>query len=282
MARKKKGGHGGGHGWFVTFADLMGLMMSFFVMVAAYSSQDKVKMQQLAGSMREAFGQQPDPRLAGMLEIGGLPTRTHPRYLSPISGPDSSGAQIDAEGARTQGPANVRSDGERTPSERDRAFSTAAATLRQAWQALPEVAALSQNILLADTPEGLAIQIVDEDGRAMFPEGSRYPYERTRLALQALGPVLARLPNQVSITGHTAAVPAGRSSISPWDLSAERANTVRRILMESGLASDRISGVTGRADAEPLMPANPAATANSRVTILLQHRAPPVPAGMRP
>ncbi len=57
MAKKKRGGHGG-HGWFVTFADLMALLMSFFVMVAAYSSQDKAKMEVVAGSFREAFGTQ--------------------------------------------------------------------------------------------------------------------------------------------------------------------------------------------------------------------------------
>jgi chemotaxis protein MotB len=54
MARKK--GHAGGHGWFVTFADLMALLMSFFVMLVAMSSSNKEKMQIVAGSMREAFG----------------------------------------------------------------------------------------------------------------------------------------------------------------------------------------------------------------------------------
>ena len=56
MVRKKGGGHGGGHGWYVTFADLMALLMSFFVMVAAYSTQDQKKLQLVAGSMRDAFG----------------------------------------------------------------------------------------------------------------------------------------------------------------------------------------------------------------------------------
>src|SRR5262245_17184129 len=85
MARKKGGGHGG-HGWFVTFADLMALLMSFFVMVAAYSTQDKQKLQIVAGSMREAFGNQPDVRLSGIVEVDGIPTKTHIKnaYVKPI------------------------------------------------------------------------------------------------------------------------------------------------------------------------------------------------------
>ena len=78
MARRKDGGHGGGHGWFVTFADLMGLMMSFFVMLVAFSNQDATKAQMLAGSMRDAFGVQPVPTLrSGISEVQGLFTRSH-------------------------------------------------------------------------------------------------------------------------------------------------------------------------------------------------------------
>ena len=63
MARKKKhDGHAGGHGWFVTFADLMGLLMSFFVMLCAFSTQDQQKLKIVAGSMREAFGVQNEAR----------------------------------------------------------------------------------------------------------------------------------------------------------------------------------------------------------------------------
>ena len=67
MAKKKRGdAHGGGHGWFVTFADLMGLMMSFFVMLVAFSNQDQQKLKIVAGSMREAFGVQTESRFSGI------------------------------------------------------------------------------------------------------------------------------------------------------------------------------------------------------------------------
>ena len=76
MAKKKRGGHGGGgHGWFVTFADLMGLLVAFFVMLVAFSTQDQPKLQIVAGSMRDAFGVQDKIRYSGVVEVDGLPTR---------------------------------------------------------------------------------------------------------------------------------------------------------------------------------------------------------------
>jgi len=75
MARRKEAAHGGGHGWFVTFADLMGLLVAFFVMLVASSTQDKQKLQIVAGSMRDAFGVQDHVRYSGIVEMNGLPTR---------------------------------------------------------------------------------------------------------------------------------------------------------------------------------------------------------------
>ncbi len=89
MARRKEA-HGGGHGWFVTFADLMGLLVSFFVMLVAFSSQDSKKMARVAGSMRDAFGVQRDARFSGLLEGDGLPTRSVLKNAAQIPPEDSS------------------------------------------------------------------------------------------------------------------------------------------------------------------------------------------------
>src|ERR1700761_5843963 len=98
MARKKEA-HGGGHGWFVTFADLMGLLVSFFVMLVAFSSQDSQKVAALSGSMRDAFGVQDRVRFSGVLEVDGLTTRTYiknaahipPEFSSVTPTPDEKG-----------------------------------------------------------------------------------------------------------------------------------------------------------------------------------------------
>src|SRR6476659_4957434 len=85
MARRKDAGHGGGHGWFVTFADLMGLLVSFFVMLVAFSTQDQAKLQVVAGSMRDAFGVQDRVRYSGVIEIQGPPTRSRLKNVAPIT-----------------------------------------------------------------------------------------------------------------------------------------------------------------------------------------------------
>src|ERR1700692_111723 len=90
MARRKEAGHSGGHGWFVTFADLMGLLVAFFVMLVAFSTQDQAKLQVVAGSMRDAFGVQDKVRYSGIIEILGLPTRPRLKNVSPIDPKDAS------------------------------------------------------------------------------------------------------------------------------------------------------------------------------------------------
>ena len=91
MAKKKRGdAHGGGHGWFVTFADLMGLMMSFFVMLVAFSTMDNNKLKIVAGSMRDAFGVQTNVRYSGIVESDGLPTRPKLKNVDHISPEEAS------------------------------------------------------------------------------------------------------------------------------------------------------------------------------------------------
>src|ERR1700676_3461906 len=91
MAKKKRGdSHGGGHGWFVTFADLMGLMMSFFVMLVAFSTMDNNKLKIVAGSMRDAFGVQTEARYSGIVETDGLPTRPKLKNIDHISPDEAS------------------------------------------------------------------------------------------------------------------------------------------------------------------------------------------------
>ena len=102
MAKKKRGdAHGGGHGWFVTFADLMGLMMSFFVMLVAFSTQDQQKLKIVAGSMRDAFGVQTQSRFSGIVETDGIPTRPKLKNADHINPEESSNTPTpDAAGAR--------------------------------------------------------------------------------------------------------------------------------------------------------------------------------------
>jgi chemotaxis protein MotB len=275
MARKKDGAHGGGHGWFVTFADLMGLLVAFFVMLVAFSSQDQNKLQVVAGSMRDAFGVQPNVRYSGIIEVPGLPTRPRLKNAAHIPPEEASATPTVDERDRN------RTNGSRI--KQDRAFALAAASLRQALQDMPELTEISKNIVIEETKEGLNVEIVDQDGRSMFPEGSKEPYERTRNVIEKLSVALKTSPYRLSITGHTAASKnRARPGNGPWELSAERANAVRGILEEQGVPLANFVQVAGRADTQPLFPDDPYIAANRRVTITLMREEPPIPMDFQP
>src|SRR5690606_27247169 len=97
-------------------------------------------------------------------------------------------------------------------------------SLRQALQDLPELAELSKNIIIDETPEGLRIQLVDQEGRSMFNANSVQPNDRAKLLLRAISKVINQLPNRISIYGHTSANLNGSRSESDWPLSSGRAN----------------------------------------------------------
>jgi chemotaxis protein MotB len=276
MAKKKRGdGHGGGHGWFVTFADLMGLMMSFFVMLVAFSTMDNNKLKIVAGSMRDAFGTQTEVRYSGIVESDGLPTRPKLKNAAHVSPEDTSNTPTPDEQERD------RAQGARL--RVDREFALASASLRQALQDMPELTEISKHIMFEETNQGLNLEIVDQDGRSMFPDGSKVPYERTRRLIQKLAAPLKATPLRVSIVGHTAAgyVPT-QGDYGAFDLSADRANAVRQILEREGLPSAHIFAVSGKADSQPLFPDDPSLSANRRVTITLMREDPPLPPDLKP
>jgi chemotaxis protein MotB len=275
MAKKKRGdAHGGGHGWFVTFADLMGLMMSFFVMLVAFSTQDAQKLKIVAGSMREAFGVS-EARYSGIVETDGLPTRPKLKNADHIQPEDASNT-----------PSPDQQDHDKAAGARlkiDREFALASASLRQALQDMPELTEISKHIMFEETKQGLNLEIVDQDGRSMFADGSKEPYERTKRLIEKLAIPLKQTPLRISITGHTAAglVPA-RSDYGAFDLSADRANAVRRILEREGLPASHIYAVSGKADTQPLFPDDPSLSANRRVTITLMREDPALPPNLKP
>lgn len=270
MERKRRETHGGGHGWFVTFADLMGLLVSFFVMLVAFSNQDARMMHKVAGSMREAFGMQKDEvQDSGIVEIGGLSTRLHVKHAEHIQ-PEISSI--------TPSPNHRGAD-----LTTDKGFALAAASLRQALGNLPELSEASRHIVIEESSQGLNIELVDQDGSSMFPDGSKKPNARLRIILENLAGPLRATKYPVSITGHTAAKDgsSGRD-YGRWELSLDRANAARKILAENGFPSANIYKVAGKAAAEPLLPENISAPSNRRITITLMNEPPPVPIDLHP
>src|SRR5262245_36700258 len=275
MAKKKREEGHGGHGWFVTFADLMALLLAFFVMLVAFSNQDQQKLKIVAGSMREAFGVQTEARYSGVIESDGLPTRPKLKNTAHIPPEEASNTPTPDEKQRS------RVMGAKL--KIDREFALASASLRQALQDMPELTEMSKHIMFEETSQGLNLEIVDQDGRSMFADGSKVPYDRTRRLIRKLAAPLKATPLRLSIVGHTAAgfVPA-RSDYGAFDLSADRANAVRQILEREGLPPSHIFAVSGKADSQPLFPDDPSLAANRRVTITLMREDPPLPPGLKP
>ena len=265
--------------WIVLFADLMSLLVVFFVLIISFSIQDDKKLQVVAGSMKEAFGVQKERKTSGMIEVDGTPIHDFTRKPALVeNNKDTDFADEEHNQKRQQGSEANTYDIEKTEIERPRQFATAAASLRQAWQEMPELSEISNNIQMEESPDGLNIQLIDEDGRSMFRSGSAQPYNRTRKLLAKMAPILSALPNRISITGHTdSAILRNETGYGQWELSADRASIVRRILSANGVPHGQFFEVSGKADTEPLFPSDTMLAANRRVSILIMAEAPPMP-----
>ena len=182
--------------------------------------------------------------------------------LPPRSGP----AKTEAPPTRD----NNRAEQERHERE---TFEHAAQQIREAVRSDPALADLAKQLAIDITPDGLRIQLLDEDRQPMFATGSSVPNDRARALLHKITPVLARLPQPISISGHTDAAPYRGTERGNWELSTERANATRRALLDALVPDDRIRTVTGHADRDLLLPADPLAAANRRIAILVLHSA---------
>ena len=206
----------------------------------------------------------PNTRSAAASHQGGAAAAQapNPTDAAQVTAGDTSEAQLRAELARK----------ERV------AFDAAAKQIRDEVARDPAMADLARQLSVDITPEGLRIQILDEDKLAMFPTGSAVLSDRARALLLKVAPVLMKLPERLSITGHTDSLPFRGGDRSNWELSAERANATRRLLSDAGLPEARVQTVSGRADHDPLLPADPFAAVNRRIAIVVLREAPPVKA----
>ena len=162
------------------------------------------------------------------------------------------------------------------------AFEQAAQQIRDQVRSDPALAGLGHQLAVDITPQGLRVQILDAENRPMFATGSAAPNDWARAVLAKVTPALLRLPEPVSIAGYTDAQPYHGGERTNWDLSADRANATRRLLAEAGLPDSRLQSVTGHADREPLLPADPLAAANRRIAIVVLRQAPQAPQGAAP
>jgi len=264
--------HGGA--WKIAYADFVTAMMAFFLLMWLISMTTPEQKIGLAEYFAPA-ALSPSNSGAGGVLMGNSIDRPGKKSSAPRDGTLGAGHDETTRRASSSSPSEAS-----RPAANAQAQHSAIASIRQALQSMPEVAELSRNIVVEATKEGVNVSLLDQQGRSMFPEDSVQPYERTRLVIEALAPTLRRLPNRLSIIGHTAAVrPGSVQAVDAWGLTAGRALAVRDILSQAGLPHDRFVSVVGRADTEPVFPDNPYIAPNRRVTITLLNEAPPLPSG---
>jgi chemotaxis protein MotB len=291
IKRIKKGGEAGHHGgaWKVAYADFVTAMMAFFLLMWLINTTSPEQKRGIADYFAPASVSETNSGSGGILAGTALGnegakaagTSSVIQELSPASrNPDDGKAEDGAKAANAED-ASTEALREALRKRDEAAFSSAAESLRQALQDMPELAELSKNILVDQTPEGLRIQLVDQEGRSMFVEGSTQPNDRAKLLLRAISKVINQLPNRISIYGHTSASPGGAKAEGDWTLSAARADASRRILQGAGVDPDRIYQVSGKATSEPLYPDDPMLPGNRRIAIVLLREAPVLPAAPR-
>ena len=275
------GGHHGG-AWKVAYADFVTAMMAFFLLMWLVNATDPEQKKGIAEYFAPASVSATTSGSGGILggtalgDAGakGAGSVAVIQQLAPSS-PQSS----DAGQSQNLSGASEQALRDEIAKRESADFQTAAESLRQAMQRMPELAELSKQLIIDQTPEGLRIQLVDQEGRSMFDQNSSRPNARAQVLLRAVSGVINRLPNRVSITGHTSAVAGSGRASAPgdWPLSSNRADASRQILQGAGVDPDRIYSVSGKAGSDPLYPDDPSLAGNRRIAIVLLREAPVLP-----
>ena len=293
----KKGGHAAHHGgaWKVAYADFVTAMMAFFLLLWLLNVTTDVQKRGIADYFDPTLTSKSTSGAGGVLggQTIGKPgseetALTQPSFgvnatslRQPINGNDTdddggTNSDQDSDNAappiKTDKPQKLTADEfqKQLAEHEQQRFEEAKEALEQAVREVPELRALANNLLIDETSEGLRIQIVDQDKTPMYPLGSAEMLEPSKKLIALVTQVIQKLPNKISITGHTDSTQYALSAkYTNWELSADRANASRRQFLADGLQGSRIDRVGGVADQDPLDKVDPSAPANRRISIIL-------------
>jgi len=244
IVNKKKKHHGGHHGgaWKVAYADFVTAMMAFFLVMWLVGQSKAVKAS-VAGYFRDPGAFDTD---GGRGVLPGVASSSETR---PTPGPSA------AETA---------------------ALDNAVARIRARLEQLPELATLRKQIEFSVTPDGLRIDLLEGERSSFFDSGSAELRGETERILSVIARELSQLPDHVELEGHTDSRPyAASDRYSNWELSADRANAARRVMLREGLRADQLAAVRGLADRQPKVKTDPLDPRNRRVSILVKRSADP-------
>lgn len=274
IVKKKKHGHGHhGGSWKVALADFMTAMMAFFLLMWLLGSTSQNEQKAIAGYFQ-------DPGSEYVVGEGGadlgLITQDQPEKQSQSDEPESENSS-DEENTKPEKAENVPEDvlkRELEKREQDM-LEELKKQLESEINALDSVfQQIKDQIIIDFTALGLRIQIVDKDQRPMFDVGSANLKPYSADVLNALAPILNKVNNKISVTGHTDATPYGaNATYTNWELSADRANSARRALLEGSYPENKVATVQGMGSAAPYLLDKPYEPINRRIAIIVLKKA---------
>ena len=269
IKRVKKGGHSAhGGAWKIAYADFVTAMMAFFLLMWLLGSTSEGDKKGLSDYFQSPLkvamqGGTGAGASASVVSGGG-------NDLTQTSGQARRGDANDPKAKRMSGDqakaARAKEDAKK--------LSDLSAKISSLISQNPKLAEFSEQISLRITPDGLQIQIVDNQKRPMFDSGSATVKPYMRDILQEIGTALVDVDNKISMDGHTDQTPygSGARGYSNWELSADRANATRRELVAAGMPDDKIARVMGLASSILLDEENPRSPANRRISITVMTR----------
>ena len=265
----KKGGHGAhGGAWKIAYADFVTAMMAFFLLMWLLGSTAEGDKKGIADYFNSPLklslmgGASGSGDSSSVVKGGGTD-------LTRTSGQVKAG-DVEAQ-RRTLQLKALKAEQKRAEAAR---LEQLKQKVEEALAASPKLAAMKSQIRLDMTRDGLRIQIVDEQNRAMFDSGSAVVKPYMRELLREIGAVLAEVPNKLTLEGHTDASPfgSGERGYSNWELSSDRANASRREINAGGLPEDRVLLVQGLASSVLFEPSAPDSPVNRRISIIVMNR----------
>ncbi|WP_010488402.1 flagellar motor protein MotB [Pseudomonas sp. S9] len=263
---------GGGHGgaWKIAFADFAIAMMAFFMVMWLMSSATPEQKKLISGYFQDPIGftESASPYV---IDLGGSPTPSPDRTLNPEIQPQESESATDVQpgdaDSSSVDPQKAESIAEQMERER---LELLLQELQNKVNEDPQLRNFKDQILFEITQDGLRIQIMDAENRPMFAIGSARLQPYFEDILLALTDTINAVPKKISISGHTDAKPfAGTGGFGNWELSANRANAARRVLVEGGYDADKVARVVGYASSALFDREDPFNPVNRRIDIVV-------------
>jgi len=272
---------GGAHGgaWKVAYADFVTAMMAFFMLLWLLNATSKEQKEGLAEYFTPTTASTSASSGADGI-LGGVSLNSDGAQESAVTVSIPTTTEIKSEEPeKDDTPSEEEKFAEMVAKKEQAYFEQMSEEIKVAIQESPELSKLEDQMLLDITEDGMRIQLVDKDNRAMFRPGSAELYSYAEKMIRAVAAVVVKMPNRISISGHTDASPfTSRKNYGNWELSADRANATRRVLSDANVSINRIAEVLGKASTEPLLPDRPMRAENRRITILLLRESPSLPA----